>query len=153
MAKWLGPCPQCQHTHGTSTCSTCGGGLGYPPGVPVPLVDPCDQCADGIGTQPPVDPEAPPAVVDVQPELSTLSLTDDDWRVEQVIGTGGPLEAPTPQRVEVVADLAPHRATWRKQTAALLDELHRLGERDPGRALDVATQALAFARHQAKLGS
>jgi hypothetical protein len=150
MAKWLGPCPQCQHTHGTSTCSTCGGGLGYPPGVVAQLVEPCGECADGIGTQPPVDTEAPTAVMTITPELSTLAI---DWRVEQIMSVGGELGPTQPQRVDVVADLAPIPATWRKQTAALLDELHRLGERDPGRALDVATQALAFAKHQAKLGS
>lgn len=125
----IGPCEECRHTHGTSSCATCGGGIGY---IGPPTLAPCRACLDGIA--------ATPAIA-AGGDDDELILVDDEAQTEVL------------DRADVVAALAPINETWRKTWTECADLLKAVAEKDPAAAAGYVARCRDWLTRAVQYGS
>ena len=149
MAKFTGPCPACQHSHGDSSCNVCGGGTGYPSSGPPWIVDPCEICEGVIGTTTTVLQLSP--INDAPDSDLVLQLDDADAGDDEatrplsvLTDIAGPLTittAPAVHAYEGSPTLSPGTSieSWRGLGSDMLTMLGRLAaDRGDERANQVA---------------
>ena len=159
----IGPCEECRHTHGTSSCATCGGGIGY---IGPPTLAPCRACLDGIAAASKSLDELEAIATEAgqspeQAEATALQMlavaagTLPHTREALAIAFGDDDEAPTEvlDRADVVAALAPIDETWRRTWTECADLLKSVAEKDPAAAAGYVARCREWLTRAVQYGS
>lgn len=148
----IGPCEECRHTHGSSSCATCGGGTGF---MGPPTIPPCRACLDGIA----LTPQVPTMPDEIGPDDDTILILEDDSTtvsqpaelvtMPEVLDIPPGKVLPLPQGY-AVTQLPP---TWRSLLTDCAVLLKAIAEKDEAAATEHVRQFNELLTRAAQYGS